>query len=59
MQYAAGVNVDPETIQRALIAAPPDRIIKLLSDGLEQEAKRQEKENQASGMSKELALFGN
>lgn len=54
MQYAAGVNVDPETIQHALLAAPPDRIIKLLSDGLEQEAKRQEKENPAGGMPKEL-----
>jgi uncharacterized membrane protein YkvA (DUF1232 family) len=49
MQYAAGVNVDPEAIQRALLTAPPDRIIKLLSDGLEQEAKRQEKEDQTSG----------
>ncbi len=47
MEHAAGVNVDPETIQRALLTTPPERIVKLLSDGLEQDADRQEKENRA------------
>ncbi|TEU21771.1 MAG: DUF1232 domain-containing protein [Anaerolineales bacterium] len=46
MEYAADVNVDAETIQRALLAAPPNRIVELLSDGLEEEQKRQAREEQ-------------
>lgn len=48
MKAAANVNVNPETIKNALLVTPPSRIVKLLSDGLEQEAKRQEKEDSAS-----------
>lgn len=54
MEYAADVNVDAETIQRALLAAPPNRIVELLSDGLTEEQKRQAKEEQ-EGVIKRLA----
>jgi uncharacterized membrane protein YkvA (DUF1232 family) len=48
MEYAADVSVDAEAIRRALLATPPSRIVGLLSDGLEEEQKRQEKEDQES-----------
>lgn len=53
MEYAADVNVDAETIRRALLAAPPNRIVELLSDGLEEEQKRRVKEEQ-EGVTKRL-----
>lgn len=43
MIFAAKINLDEETIRQKLLAAPPNQITKLLSDGLEQEQKRQPK----------------
>ena len=40
MEYAANVNVDRNTIEEALLSTPPDRIVALLSSGLEDEQKR-------------------
>jgi uncharacterized membrane protein YkvA (DUF1232 family) len=56
MKVAADVNVNPEAIRSALLATPPSRIVKLLSDGLEQEAKRQEKEGSAGATKPTNAL---
>lgn len=42
MVFAAQVGVDEETIRTKLLATPPNRITKLLSDGLEKEQVRQE-----------------
>jgi uncharacterized membrane protein YkvA (DUF1232 family) len=41
MEYAAGIDTDPKVIERALMAAPPERIVGLLSSGLEEDQKRQ------------------
>jgi hypothetical protein len=41
MEYAASVDVNRETVEQALLSAPPQRIIELLSSGLEGEQKRQ------------------
>lgn len=46
MEYAANVNVDPDAIQRALLAAPPERIIGFLSAGLEEEQKLRAREDE-------------
>ena len=44
MEFAANVNVDEATIRQKLLSSPPKQIVKLLSDGLEKEQLRQEKE---------------
>lgn len=56
MEYAANVNVDPKAIEQAILTAPPNRIVELLSSGLEGEQKRQmEAEGQEQeGISKRL-----
>lgn len=65
MVYAANVNVDEAAIRQKLIASPPDRLIKLLSDGLEKEQARQQSEERTSpsnvltdGMTSVRRLFG-
>ena len=42
MIYAANVNVDEEMIRSRLLAAPPNQLVSLLSDGLQKEQQRQE-----------------
>lgn len=41
MEYVADVNLDPETVSKALLTAPPERIVQLLSSGLEESQKRE------------------
>lgn len=48
MVYAAKVNVDETAIRQKLLASPPSQLVKLLSDGLEQEQQRQTKAERKS-----------
>lgn len=52
MEYVANINLDPETVSRALLTAPPERIVHLLSSGLEDDQKR---EVQQSKIAEKLA----
>jgi len=49
MVYAANVEVDEKAIRQRLLASPPEQLIKLLSDGLEKEQKRQAEEERKTG----------
>jgi len=52
MEYVANINLDPETVSRALLTTPPERIVHLLSSGLEDDQKR---EVQQSKIAEKLA----
>ncbi|MDY6868884.1 MAG: YkvA family protein [Chloroflexota bacterium] len=60
MEYVSKVDVDPKTVEDALLSASPTRITELLANGLEEEQKRQidEQEKQETTPRLTQALSG-
>jgi uncharacterized membrane protein YkvA (DUF1232 family) len=57
MEYVANIDTDSKTIQDALLGAPPNRIIELISSGLEKEQKLEQKSQTGNKISASADKF--